>query len=64
MKKLTNYRAGLETKFTFEKVNEDYSQNERFCTTKKNKQIFRINRKSILDSHLIGKGHVKIAKIC
>ena len=47
MRELKNYRAGLGTKFTFECVNEDYSQKEMLYTTKKNTQIFKINRESV-----------------
>ena len=32
--------------------------------TAKNKQIFKINRKSVLTSLLIGKGHIVLPKLC
>ena len=48
MRELTNYRAGLGTKFSFKCFNGNCSQKETFYTTKKNKQIFKINRKSAL----------------
>lgn len=57
MRELKNYRAGLGTKFTFECVNEDYSQKEMLYTTKKNTKIFEINRESVLPSCLNGKVH-------
>ena len=48
MRELTNYRAGLGRKFSFKCFNGNCSQKETFYTTKKNKQIFKINRKSVL----------------
>ena len=61
MGELTNYRTGLGTKFTFD---EDCSQKETFYTTKKKKQIFKRNRKTVLVSHLIGKGYISLSKLC
>ena len=43
-RKLTNYRGKLGTRFIFECVNEDCLEKETFYTTKKNKQIFKINK--------------------
>ena len=64
MRELKNYRAGLATRFIFECVNEDCLQKETFYTTKKNKQIFKINRKSVLALRLIGKRHIGLPKLC
>ena len=63
MRELKKYRAGLGTKFTFECVNEDYSQKEMLYTTKKNTQIFEINIESVFPSCLNGKVHTGLSEL-
>ena len=57
-------RAGLGTKFSAWCVNSQCSMNESFYPTNKMNRVSEVNKKSVLASRMIGKGHTGLSKFC
>ena len=56
--------TGLGTKISIWCINSQCSMNESFYSTNKTNRVFDVNKKSVLASRIIGKGHAGLSKFC
>ena len=54
----------MRTKFSIWWVNSQSSMNESFYSTNKTSWVFDVNKKSVLELHMIGKRHNGLSKVC
>ena len=61
---LVNVRAGFGTKFSLRCLNPNCDIEESFHSTYKTNRVYEVNKKSVLESRVIGKGRIGLLKLC
>ena len=58
------FRAGFGTKFSLRCLNPNCDIEKSFHSTDKINRVYNVNKKSVLESRVIGKGRTGLLKLC
>ena len=58
------FRAGLGTKFSLRCLNPNCDIEKSFHSTDKTNRVYDVNKKSVLELRVIGKGRTGLLKLC